>query len=47
MEWQNLREEEFENAVKISGGVCVVQKERGGVSALEGSGLVYTENPGL
>ena len=24
MEWQNLREEEFENAVKISGGVCVV-----------------------
>ena len=24
MEWQNLREEEFEEAVKISGGVCVV-----------------------
>ena len=23
MEWQNLREEEFEEAVKISGGVCV------------------------
>jgi creatinine amidohydrolase len=24
MQWENLREEEFENAVKISGGVCVV-----------------------